>query len=334
MTGEAGSRFGPVRRAWQWLWRSDAKRELQRSTLAVTARTTELYRRARLADELGRRMLDDARASDPLVSAHAAELFRQSVGWVLLALESALPDGKPEPARGGEVPLSGPSGQALASIVGDPAFLPALEPLVASSGFVRYAKMPDAERKDAAVTLRRLVRQLLLAVEAPQAALDRLRRRRTILVGLLVVSAATAFAVATVGAEQREVMRDLARDRPWKASSHLMGGCTSPTQRCPESPTYFFHTQEDDKPWLVIDLGTESRFSSLRIQNRIDCCAERAIPLAVEVSSNQKKWKQVAIQKNEFEVWKPRFKTEKARYVRLRSMTKTWLHLHSVRVLP
>lgn len=335
MSAELARKPNLFRRAWHWFWRGDALLEVMRTSVVTSPRTRELYRRARLADELGRRTLDKRGAKRPLDTAHAAEFFRQAVTWILCALDdgSASKSGPRSPATLDEL-WAGPARSTLAEAVGDPLVLSAAEPLLLGASFVRYAELAEPERKETAEHLRTLVRRLFSAVEAGQARFDKIYRRRSLHVGLVLLVAIVLFMLATVGVEQREGRRDLARGQPWKTSSHLMGGCTSPAQSCPESPMYFFHTQEDERPWIVIDLGAKVRFSSLRIRNRIECCADRGIPLVVEVSSDQKKWKQVARRGEQFDVWKPEFETQSARWVRLRAVTKTWLHLHSIRVLP
>jgi hypothetical protein len=325
-----------IRRAWNWFWRGDVVAELHETSVAAPPRTRELYRRARLADELGRRSLDLAAAGDARSSAHAAEYFRQAVTWILCAFEEALP---PEPSRSAtdaalDALWSSPARQRLALVIGDPSVLTAAEPWLLGGSFVRFAELAEPERRERAEKLRGLVRRLLLAVEEPQARVDRVLRRRAVHIGVVLAVLTSVAVLVIFGAERQEARLDLAKGKAWTASSHLMGGCQSPAQSCPESPMYFFHTQEEERPWLVIDLGSKVRFSSLRIQNRSECCAERAVPLAVEVSSDQKRWKEVARREVEFDSWRPAFRTENARYVRLRAMKKTWLHFSSVRVLP
>jgi len=324
-----------LRRAWQWFWRGDALVEVMRTSVVTSPRTRELYRRARLADELGRRTLDATLGRRPLHAAHAAEFFRQAVTWILCALDEAgeAKNGPQSPATLEEL-WAGPARGQLAGVIGDPLVLSAAEPLVLGGSFVRYAELPEPERRETAQSLRVFVRRLFAAVEVEQARFDKIYRRRALHVGLVLFAAVALFMLLTIGSERQERRRDLAAGRPWKASSHLMGGCTSPAQSCTESPLFFFHTQEDERPWIVIDLGTKARFSSVRIQNRIDCCPDRGLPLVVEVSNDQKKWKQVARRNDEYDVWKPQFEPQTARWVRVRAMTKTWLHLHSIRVLP
>jgi hypothetical protein len=133
-----------------------------------------------------------------------------------------------------------------------------------------------------------------------------------------------------------EGRRDLAKDKPWSASSLYTGGggCDSPQQECPENRGFFFHTNDENGPWFEIDLGTVQNVSSARIDNRQDCCKERGIPLLIELSTDRKTWKEVARQNKPFDSWKASFSTQRARYFRLRAEGFKILHLHRVRVFP
>ena len=70
--------------------------------------------------------------------------------------------------------------------------------------------------------------------------------------------------------------------------------------------------------------------------NRRDCCRERASPLVIESSVDQKNWKPLARHDGGFSSWKARFPTERARYLRIQIVAPqvTNLHLAAVRVLP
>ena len=72
--------------------------------------------------------------------------------------------------------------------------------------------------------------------------------------------------------------------------------------------------------------------SRVRVLNRDDCCAERAIPLVVEVSLDRHGWHEVARRKDQFEDWTAKFSPVSARYVRLRVPRRSILHLKSVRI--
>jgi hypothetical protein len=159
-------------------------------------------------------------------------------------------------------------------------------------------------------------------------------RRLLVLGGLLLVGVAMLAAVVFTRG-WAEVRNDLAAGRPWRASStYAVGGCKSPQQACSESADYFFHTEEEDKPWVEIDLGATVSISSVRIDNRKDCCLERAAPLLVEVSTNQKRFREVLRKDDTFKSWKGEFEPVRARYVRISATRRTALHLARVRVLP
>src|SRR5690606_38479561 len=109
------------------------------------------------------------------------------------------------------------------------------------------------------------------------------------------------------------------RGKPWTTSSAFAAvSCRSPAQKCPESPSFFFHTNDEDQPWVELDLGTAQRFSSVKVKNREDCCSERAVPLVVEVSSDGKQWKQLARKNEVFTTWTAEFSPVEGRWVRLR----------------
>jgi hypothetical protein len=95
-----------------------------------------------------------------------------------------------------------------------------------------------------------------------------------------------------------------------------------------------FHTREEDHPWFEIDLGSPTTFSRVDVENRSDCCADRAIPLIVQVSSDRHTWKEVARRTDSFATWHAKFEAQTARYVRLEAQRRTFLHLDSVEVRP
>jgi hypothetical protein len=119
------------------------------------------------------------------------------------------------------------------------------------------------------------------------------------------------------------VPTDLADGRPWRASSALAAAY---------SAKMLFHTNEEMSPWFEIDLGDAKPVRSLYVKNRADCCQERAIPLAAEVSSDRSNWQQVARTDSPFLLWEPHFRAVDARFVRLRVLRLTSFHLEQVKV--
>jgi|NGEPerStandDraft_6_1074524.scaffolds.fasta_scaffold00712_8 F5/8 type C domain len=92
----------------------------------------------------------------------------------------------------------------------------------------------------------------------------------------------------------------------------------------------FFHTQEEESPWIEIDLETPTRVASVEVLNRTDCCGERAVPLVVELSPDRKTWREVAKRNENFVDWKAAFSPQETRYVRLRVPRRTNFHLERV----
>lgn len=205
-----------------------------------------------------------------------------------------------------------------------------------SESFEQLAELPESESKILVPQLRSLATQLLACVEEDKRALAKLWTQRLVRIGLLLALAAAVAIGLQVKISRSEAARDIAKDKPWRASSASPGAtsCTSPKQECDESVEFFFHTNEELKPWLEIDLGTPQSFSALRVENRKDCCTDRAFPLSIEISSDQQTWTKIARRDTAFSSWLAKFPAVTARYVRVRLEKYEALHLARVRVLP
>jgi hypothetical protein len=141
-------------------------------------------------------------------------------------------------------------------------------------------------------------------------------------------------AVAVLAAILAASPRDLARNRPWKASS-VEPSCDFTYRVCGgRLVDVFFHTLDEDSPWVMVDLGEPKTVSTVAIANRPDCCKERPVPLAIEVSDDGKVFREVARQDAPFEAWRPHFPPTVARFVRARSLRRTVLHFESMSVYP
>jgi hypothetical protein len=181
--------------------------------------------------------------------------------------------------------------------------------------------------------LERLARGAFELAERPLQELENIWFARLLRVGVPIVLL-VAFGLAGGTAIYRNaLLRET--ELPWKASSTYSGekGCESPHQECAET-RFFFCTNEQDNPWIEFDLGKGGSVSRLKVKNRVDCpsCADRAVPLVVEVSTDHKEWKEVARRTQTFEEWQATFPKEKARWVRLRALKRTFLHLQQVRI--
>jgi len=166
---------------------------------------------------------------------------------------------------------------------------------------------------------------------APLKSVRAQRTRRLVLLVLLVLGFAEVVVWVNAARQQQN---ELSAGKSWRLSSNYgLGGCSSPEQECPGNTGYFFHTGENDhSPWIEFDLATLQQVSSVRVENRQDCCFERALPLAIEVSLDHKRWQEVARRDAEFSSWHASFEPVQARWLRLRVLKRSTLHLHSVRI--
>jgi hypothetical protein len=293
--------------------------------------------RARAALEIGERALHP---SEPLTRGGgegvACELFRQAAFFALLAHAELR-----EPAGPGDA--GGPRSAVwdrvdstlLEAAAGGATPLAELRSIVDARDFVELAGLSLGEQRRIAERLREFAEALLAPLDVPARQLEVVWVRRVARVGgVVALLLAVALVVREVKAWQ-ERQTDLAARATWTASSLGYGACTAPEQRCKESPTFFFHTAQEAHPWVMFDLKGTKVISAIFVENRRDCCAERAVPLVVEVSTDNKRWKEVARQTSDFTTFAKRFSRVKARYVRLRVDQKVGiLHLATVRILP
>ncbi|MDP3236261.1 MAG: discoidin domain-containing protein [Myxococcales bacterium] len=147
----------------------------------------------------------------------------------------------------------------------------------------------------------------------------------------VIVSAAVLLGPLLIGSLEPV---DLAKGKPWRASSSLFP-CFPERLECGGARTaIFFHTGEDNEPWLLIDLGAPTSFRSVTVVNRRDDSRDRAVPMVLEVSDDEQTWRQVARRDEKFKVWNPHFDTVSARFVRVKVARRSFLHLEAVRVHP
>ena len=95
----------------------------------------------------------------------------------------------------------------------------------------------------------------------------------------------------------------------------------------------FFHTDLEASPSITYDLIKSASFSSLTVENSPNY-PERAVPLAAEVSSDGVAFREIARIEQVFKLWEPHFRPQTARYLRLRAMKQTWLHLRRIEAHP
>jgi hypothetical protein len=330
----APRRPGALRRTWEWFWRRNAMAELRKSGTAGSERAAELLRRGWSALDVAKRTLEPPErfpAGTPY--AVAWEVARQAVYWGLRA-DRLITQGDDAPSLSLNE-LVAEARPRLVAPAGGASELAAIEGSLRDRTLAEQSELATEEQSRSAHAMTRFASALLLDLEQPRIGLDRLWFQRLWRCGGLV----TLLALLVFGAfKVRDLMvdqRDAARGKPWKTSSVLTQttSCPSPQQTCAESPFFFFHTLEDDKPWLEIDLESKQRIVGAVIENRQDCCADRALPLALLVSNDHKTWKEVVRRTDVFGTWKPTFAPVSARWVRVQVQKRGILHLHRVSIL-
>jgi hypothetical protein len=324
---------GVLRRTWEWFWRGRAMAELRRQALGPP-RAAELLRRGWLSLEVAKRTLEPPeRFSAGPPNAVAWELARQAVYWALRAarlLESGDDDTSVTLAA-----LAESARPRLVAVAGGESELATLEPMFSGRTFVEEGELTPEEQGRRAHALSRFARALLTDLEQPRVRLDRLWFQRLWRCGGLFLLILLLVFGASLLKRVMERERDVAHGKPWHTSSvfSAIPGCTSPDQECAETPFYFFHTQDEDKPWLEIDLGQKRRIVGAIIENREDCCADRAVPLVISVSNDRRNWKEVARRTEIFGSWSPTFAPVSGRWVRVQVLKRTSLHLKRVSIL-
>lgn len=94
--------------------------------------------------------------------------------------------------------------------------------------------------------------------------------------------------------------------------------------------TMGFHTNEEEEPWLRIELKQPATISKIIVHNRLEGHTGRAAPLVVEGTEDGTTFKQLARREHDFGVWISEFPETRVTAVRLRAARRTYLHLNEV----
>ncbi len=203
------------------------------------------------------------------------------------------------------------------------------------NSFAEFAELDPDRQAATAARLHAFADRLIEPLAAPQRAQE---RTWVVRFQWLMATAVALIALGFAGKslkEKHDLKYDLAPSASWKTSSQFTDcSCPSPEQSCASCPNFFFHTNEENHPSIVFDLHSVQSLSGVVVDNRRDGFTERALPLVVQVSTDQKHWKTVATRKQDFSTWRADFPTEQARWVKLFVGRRDFLHLARVRLLP
>ena len=202
----------------------------------------------------------------------------------------------------------------------------------AAETFVDRAARPEADVARDAEIVRRVGNELLHRATAPRREIDAIRVVRLARIGVLLGFLGLICFGGYKGVVAATLPPDIAKGRPWTTSSTYPN--FSPQEHtCDGTETYvIFHTREEENPWFQIDLGSVQNIKRIDVRNRMDGLRERAVPLIAEVSEDGRTWREVAKRTTVFDTWTAKFAPTKARYVRLKALRRTFLHLENVAV--
>lgn len=320
----------PLKRIRDWFWCGPALAKARKDWPEPSERESAFAQRARASAELAENMLGSGEPSELRADGSACEMYRQASYWALAALlAQADPTFQPDDSERVWARLDD---ETIAKAATNEARIEALRSALRSGSFVYFAEQPAAEQTALLKELRALSRALLVKIAARSSTLDSIYLRRAWRLALLAL---VALCVALTPAAVKKVLEsraELSAGKAWRISSNNGGGCTSPAQQCAESPSFFFHTTEEPNPWVEFDLGAVQSVHKVRVENRTDCCADRADPLVIEISSDQKRWKKASRHEGMFTTWDAEFNPVRGRYVRVRLMKHGYLHLLGVHI--
>jgi hypothetical protein len=300
---------------YEWLFRASAVRDARAVVLAAGSARVQAVRQARLLVEVARRVAEPIEklpaGSRPAVT---AGLYREAVGWALLADRPDRDRSLPDPAA---LWSEEPRGRLLA-VGKDAATVDAVGAIVGSA-----APLPLDVTLEKVERARTFAEALVWELEAPWRHVDQAVRQRWIrllLAGVVLLAVVIGF---------QRILRgpNLIEGKPYRVSSSWSGCATDAPCRA-----LLFHTNPEANPWVEYDLGASKKVRRVEITNRGDCCRDRAVPLIVEVSNDQARWTEVARRDADFSAWTATFAAQTARYVRLRVARDSVLHLQEVAV--
>lgn len=191
-----------------------------------------------------------------------------------------------------------------------------------------FAVLFDASRReqvtrDEAKAIRRVVWAAMETLAAPEVVQQTRRLMKLVGVALGLV---VAVVVAVLGSRviNRISSNNLLTGKPFRTSTTLPGWQDG------QGLNLIFHTENESSPWVEYDLGQPTSMHEVTLVNRQDCCDERAIPMAVEVSDDRTSWQKVAERREPFKKTTISFEPTTRRFLRLRVLRPSFLHLESV----
>lgn len=308
------------RGVWEWFWRGSELAQAREQLQRVPQSQRLLLKRAETALELAGRAFDpiDALRSGPSLPL-AVSLYREAAYWALCAQGT-----EPRPSDN-EAAFASVDGAILLALAGGEEALQQLRTSFVTKSFRQTADDTAEVQRAEASALRTFTQALIQRQLGAERRVGRALVRRWVRVSLTMLALLILALSSTWIHRMVTQGPDLAAGKPRRASS------VSSTW-APQPGNYEFVTNEEDSPWLEIDLQAPTQFSVVEVINRRDCCQERVLPTVIEISSDRTHWKEVSRRTEAYTSWRATFAPRRARYVRVRVARHSTLHLAGVAV--
>ncbi|MBN2196417.1 MAG: discoidin domain-containing protein [Polyangiaceae bacterium] len=284
--------------------------------------------------ELGREGLIAAQRLSELADGKlGALLLGREVAQLLVAAHVARSgiEADPEPAARWAALSAHSTGEAVLTGV-EAADRELLDRFLAADGTYFVAGLPKDRRNVLATVATRVTERLAerLESEMQRVASVLYQRWLRIIAAVMLVFALLGGFFALVRSTQP--LENIARDKNVRLSSNSKKYGCPPRQVVDGNRNELgFHTNNDNQPWVEIDLDGEKTVHRVVVYNRASH-PERAVPLALELATEPGKFEEVARRNEVFDVWTAEVPARKAKLVRLKLLKKGFFHLAEIEV--
>jgi hypothetical protein len=322
-------------RVIEWFTRRDAMAAARSEPSALDEKQRALFERAcgafttaeRVSPSDGSRVPLEDVGDEATRAMIAIGILRDAVAWALAVDQRDAPTSLASAWTAADE-------DSLAKAAGNADALARVRRVLLDEDVLARAGRSVADHNADLAAVRTFAHALIDALERRSGAITRLHTQRW----LRIVGALFAAVVVIAGIHFINIAAhpDLVPQSRWLASSADFGwgqqgvGLTGVRGSAGD---LFFHTREENNPWVQFDLGRVAKFSRFVIENRTDCCQERALPMVIEASTDGQHWHELARRTEAFSTWEPSLSSSaSARYVRLRVERVTLFHLRRVEI--
>ncbi len=262
-------------------------------------------------------------------TAGALTLFREALWWAFVA--HALRQGNAQPSTPGDAWDAAVTHAATGLSALDEQTLTLARRTFVQRTFLNTPTISPEEARQELIALRVVTERAIARLKQATAVVRHLRLERVFRVLATLGALATLIVACVWGVQTYLRGPNLALHRPIATSSTLAGTPDSNDAVDGVTTLMGFHTQEEDQPWIQIDLGEAKLVREVVVYNAANY-RSRAVPLVIELGTDGQHWTETKRRNEVFSKWTASFKPTSTRYVRLRAATRTYLHLNEIEV--